>query len=165
MRVYIAGPIAGNPDYKEQFAEAEAMLKDKFDDIFNPAKEMKKLAEWLPVNKLIYACCYVVEECDAIVMLPGWRKSKGSWLEITTAFIVGAEIMELRDGELCQLQKSDIYDTTPLWCTPELEEAMAFYKYDTLYRCRTCKVRDEAMDDDDDFDDDDDIEDDGDDAE
>lgn len=149
MRVYIAGPIAGNPDYMEQFAEAEAMLKDKSDDIFNPAKEMEKMAHWLNVVEIYHVCCYVAGRCDAIVMLPGWRKSKGAWLEITSAFIAGAEMMELRDGELCQLKKSDVF-STPMWSTPEVEESIEFIGFGDLQRCRNCRMHAVELDDEDD---------------
>ncbi len=149
MRVYIAGPIAGNPNYMEQFAEAEAMLQDKSDDIFNPAKEFEKLAHWLPEPELLNVCSFAARVCDAIVMLPGWRNSRGSWIEIASAFLVGAEMMELRDGKLCQLQKSDVFNT-PIWSTPELEKAMAFVEYGILFRCRHCLKYEAEMDDDND---------------
>ena len=38
MLIYIIGQITGNPDYREQFAHAEAALRNKFScDIINPA--------------------------------------------------------------------------------------------------------------------------------
>ena len=38
MLIYIIGAITGNPDYREQFARAEAALRRKFScDIINPA--------------------------------------------------------------------------------------------------------------------------------
>lgn len=37
MKIYIAGPITGIPDYKERFAKAEAELKAKGHAVMNPA--------------------------------------------------------------------------------------------------------------------------------
>ena len=38
MKVYIAGKITGNPDYYEQFAEAEKLLTEQGHAVINPVK-------------------------------------------------------------------------------------------------------------------------------
>ncbi len=107
MRVYIAGPIAGNPDYKVQFACAVSIIKaqTKEDDanIFNPAAELEGMAEWLPYDELMHICCTIVRNCDAIVMLPGWQNSTGAKRELGEALCDGLTAIELKDGKLCPL--------------------------------------------------------------
>ena len=81
MRVYIAGKITGNPDYEDQFAEAENKLRaDGFDPI-NPAvnPEQPSWSDYMRVSMR------QLLSCDAIALLDGWQQSKGASLEAHVA--------------------------------------------------------------------------------
>lgn len=90
MKVYIAGKITGNPNYKERFAAAEEKLKADGNIVINPT--------WKPLglNYKHYIDLGLLElaQCDAIYLLNGWKKSAGASLEAQYAITVGMEVLE-----------------------------------------------------------------------
>lgn len=95
MKVYIAGPMSGYPEFNfPAFFAAEEELKANGWTVFNPAKkeQEKELDETSFVTgdaKAAVAAgfdfreCYLwdvskVIEADAIYMLPGWQYSPGA---------------------------------------------------------------------------------------
>lgn len=76
MKVYISGPITNNPNYKEQFSDAEQKLKRAGLEPVNPITDVfKTWAEYMKDD--IKLLC----DCDAICLLDGWEKSEGAKLE------------------------------------------------------------------------------------
>lgn len=77
MRVYISGGITGIPDYKERFAEAEEKLKEEGYEVINPAKIDEALPK-LAYEEYMNIDIMLLDMCEAIYMLEGWRKSTGA---------------------------------------------------------------------------------------
>ena len=93
MRVYVSGPMSGLPNFNyPAFHAAAKLLRDRGHDVVNPA-ELNSTTD-------AYAVCIMrdIEElltCEAIVRLPGWKRSRGALLENKIAMALRMEIVEL----------------------------------------------------------------------
>lgn len=87
MKIYIAGRITGNPDYKNQFTEAEYKIKAAGHIPLNPVK-----GEGFSYKDYIDMGLCELMKCDAIYLLKGWNRSEGAYLEYTYATTVGLKI-------------------------------------------------------------------------
>jgi len=91
-RIYLAGRIAGAPNYKPTFAKAADKLRIQGFSVFNPAaanQEGRPL--WQIMAYLLPQLC----ECDAIAMQPGWWRSGGARIEWLLARYLGLQIIYL----------------------------------------------------------------------
>lgn len=113
MKIYIAGPMTGLPDWNfPAFFEAEKELLSLGYEVVNPAhsdgatvQEALESAgnpetpnntwRWYMRRDLPH-----VLEVDALCVLPGWRNSKGASLEVHVAKAIGLPIYVLKDGKL-----------------------------------------------------------------
>lgn len=88
MKVYISGAITNNPDYEQQFKEAEKYLISLGYAVINPVKNLgftyKEYID-MALNELMH--------CDAIYMMKGYKESKGALLELKYAKTIDMEIM------------------------------------------------------------------------
>ncbi|MGP1459236.1 MAG: DUF4406 domain-containing protein [Treponema sp.] len=84
MKIYIAGKITGNPDYKAQFAQAEAQLLEKGHSVMNPARLLVcrefTYADYITVSQAMQSVCH------AVFFLPNWKDSSGAIAEYDHAF-------------------------------------------------------------------------------
>lgn len=82
MKVYISGEITNNSNYKKDFAIAEKSLKEQGYKVFNPARKQYKSWTW---EDYMRRDIKQLMECDAILLLDNWQKSKGARLEAIIA--------------------------------------------------------------------------------
>lgn len=85
MKVYIAGPMTGLPDFNyPAFFEAEKELQEQGHETLNPARAegRQKCTTWLDYMR---AGLRDVADCDGIALLDGWQDSRGAALEAHVA--------------------------------------------------------------------------------
>lgn len=78
MKIYIAGRITGNPDYKRQFDEYADAIERAGHIPLNPAV----LPGGMTPADYMRVCFAMIDSADMIAFLPGYRKSKGAMLEL-----------------------------------------------------------------------------------
>lgn len=76
MKIYLAGRITGNPNYKEQFEKKQKELEVQGHIVINPVKP-----EGFNYKDYIDMGLCELKYCDAIYMLKGWKHSEGATLE------------------------------------------------------------------------------------
>lgn len=85
MRIYIAGPMTGLPEFNyPAFHTAAERLTERGFDPINPARtEVREHCRtWLDYMR---ASLHDLAACDAVATLPGWGESRGAALEVHIA--------------------------------------------------------------------------------
>lgn len=84
MRIYIAGPMTGHPDFNyPAFKAAAAMLRAEGYVVENPAENPNPACKsWAGYMRMAIA---QLVTCDAIYLLKGWEQSKGARIECDLA--------------------------------------------------------------------------------
>ena len=90
--MYLSGAITNNPNYKAEFARAQKAEEENGYTVVNPTRtpldpEQFEYDEFMKVDFLLLSMC------DAIVLLPGWKKSKGARKELEFAIRNNLEII------------------------------------------------------------------------
>ena len=89
MILYLSGRITSDPDYKRKFDAAETRLKDEGHIVLNPAVLPKGLKLYANYMQIGYS---MLLAADGIVMLPGWKWSRGARLELKWAIERGKKV-------------------------------------------------------------------------
>jgi hypothetical protein len=115
--VYICGPMRSMPQLNHPaFFEAEETLKKRGHNVINPARMDQELG-LDPHNsqmdsKFIEDCARrdidAVFECDELVLLPNWEKSKGAKAEIAVAQWLSKPIRLY--PSMVKMEKEDVCD-------------------------------------------------------
>lgn len=94
MRLYIAGPMSGLPDFNyPAFHAAEAELWSAGHGVLNPARNPEQ-DSWEGYMREAIA---LVVQADGIAFLPGSKDSRGARLELNMAEALGMEIKPLHE--------------------------------------------------------------------
>lgn len=102
MKLYLAGPMTGLPDFNRPAFNAEAArLRALGHVVVNPVE----LNEGNDGN---WMACMKVDireliECDGIALLPGWFKSRGAKIECQLAVDLGLEVFHCKMVEACAI--------------------------------------------------------------
>ena len=91
MKIYIAGPMTGYPDFNyPAFTHAGEVLTAKGWDVLNPVDSEKENTDAAyqskPWSWYLRSALKMVTDAEAICLLPGWEESSGARLEAYVAF-------------------------------------------------------------------------------
>lgn len=130
MKVYIAGAITDNPNYKEQFKAAEERLRAAGHAVINPCKN-----EGFTYREYINMGLCELMHCDAIYLLKGYDQSTGAVLELDYARSVGLEVMSEAAEETAEVfSKLGKCCKKLSWSYPEVLERPDIKSKDHLLR-------------------------------
>lgn len=94
MKIYLAGRITGDPDYKARFRRAARKLETMFGPVLNPAD----LPDGLDNADYMAICTTMINCADMVAFLPGWTASPGAALEHNYCAYIGKEVLYLKEG-------------------------------------------------------------------
>ena len=79
MKIYIAGKVTGDPDYRDKFARAEKAVITGGNEPINPARlNLPESCSW---DDYMGLTLRMLDMADAIALLPDWRESPGACME------------------------------------------------------------------------------------
>lgn len=87
MKVYIAGKITGDPDYKKKFEAAERYCAGKGFTVLTPAT----LPEGMSRADYMRICFAMIDSADKVIFLPDFTGSEGARLEKAYCDYIGKE--------------------------------------------------------------------------
>lgn len=95
MAVYIAGPMSGYADFNHPAFHAKAAeLRAEGYEVINPAEFDAEIGPDQPWSTYLRRdLVLLAEECNRIVLLPGWEASHGASLERYVGEKLGMEIV------------------------------------------------------------------------
>ena len=94
MKVYIAGKISGDPNYRAKFRAVSCRFTLPGVSVLNPAE----LPEGMAPGDYMAVCLPMLLQADLVVFLPDWQDSRGARIEHALAEYAGKAIYEM-EGE------------------------------------------------------------------
>lgn len=77
MKIYIAGKISDDPNYKQKFQAKAEQLRSIGYKVLSPAV----LPLGFEHDEYLRICYAMIDVCDGVYLLEDWRESKGARLE------------------------------------------------------------------------------------
>ena len=97
QRIYLSGPITGIADYHQRFEKAKVeLVAAGYNNIANPA-ELDGVINEGKYEEYMSLCMNLLDMCDVVVMLPGWKESFGANREYGYALAKNKLIFELEE--------------------------------------------------------------------
>lgn len=97
--LYLSGPITGDKNYKLKFRAAKQQLEARGYDVINPAELDEVIpVRSMPSEQILQTCTFLIGQCDAVIVLPGWENSLGCQREV--GFAEGADLIVLPIEEM-----------------------------------------------------------------
>lgn len=92
MRIYIAGPMSGLPEYNyPAFNSAAEELRRQGHEVENPAENPEPPCKsWAGYMRMAVA---QLVRCEVVALLPGWETSKGASVEHRLAHDLGLKVL------------------------------------------------------------------------
>ena len=84
-KIYIAGKITGDPNYKEKFAKVQKGLEKEGYIVLNPAT----LPQGLTPAEYMRICFVMIDTADAVAFIDGFAHSQGAMLELEYCRYIG----------------------------------------------------------------------------
>lgn len=94
LKVYIAGKITGDPEYKRKFLAAHMEQRNEGHIVLNPAHlpEGMKSADYMRI------CLAMIDSAGMVAFLPDWEDSPGARLEHDYCEYVGKRLFHVADA-------------------------------------------------------------------
>ena len=107
MKFYIAGPMTGLPDFNyPEFNKAADELRKQGYKVVNPA-ELDGGDTSMTWTYYIKRDLKELLDCQGIVLLKGWEKSRGATLEAFVAYILGLRLYKMNHNERFELYEPE----------------------------------------------------------
>jgi len=100
--IYLSGPMTGLPEFNyPAFHRVARELRASGHYVYNPAEfPFDGPMEEYPIRDAMAAHCAFLCQCaDTIVLLSGWKTSKGAGIELSLAHYLGLHVVEWRGAE------------------------------------------------------------------
>jgi len=89
VKIFLSGPISGDPEYKSKFNAVEEKLKAQGHLVWNPAMHPDGFEHY----EYMAVCLPAVLFCDCVAFLEGWDESPGSLKEFNYAISHGRKVL------------------------------------------------------------------------
>jgi hypothetical protein len=86
IKLYLSGPVTFDAGYREKFLRVENQLFDAGFYPVNPAACIPANTEWTDAMK---QAIVLMLQCDGLVLLGGWKDSRGANIEVRLAAMLG----------------------------------------------------------------------------
>lgn len=109
-RIYIAGKITGDDDFRVKFLAAELRLMRlgwEYGCIANPVRYVPQQWPWW---LCMVRCLRLLAGCSHVAMLPDWNLSRGARIEHRWARLLRKEILYI-DYRPIDTDDNDVWDT------------------------------------------------------
>lgn len=94
MKIYIAGKITGNPNYKAEFDYHAIAYEAEGHIVLNPAE----LPEGMNPEDYMRICIAMIDVADKVYFLPGWYGSVAARLEYDYCKYTGKPVILPHEG-------------------------------------------------------------------